>query len=361
MGATALTGAESTLDVAANFDSMLAAAERAAALHPGKVHLSHYVIADRLISVRLVGDALGSRLTRAISHLRVADPDREPDLQIDMWDGAETGVSAPGCVPRGEAGSAGRTDVSPGGRFVLFEQARTRSVLDRTGKRIAGWVVAASQLSQYELGRPWHSELLLWQHDCSLQPLHAGFIERDGIGVLLAGPGGSGKSTTSLSCMQEGWSYLADDYVSVAQTGQRIIGYGAYNSAHLDPAHLQRFPRLVPGAIHGKLAREDKSLVLASDLRNVRLAGKAELRVIAFPRVVDRPESRWYPASKPEALLRLAPSSLLLLPYVQLGHSAFKTMSDVVMRLPTCWLDVGRDLAQLPRAVADMVAEVVKR
>jgi hypothetical protein len=360
MGATALGGAAPALDVAADFDSMLAAAERAATLHPGKVHVSHYVIADRLVTVRLIGDALGSKLTRAISHLRVADVDREPDLRIDMWDGCETRVAAPGCMPRGEEGSAGRTDVSAGGRFVLFEQARTRSVLDRVEKRIAGWVVAANQLSQYELGRPWHSELLLWQHDCGLQPLHAGFIERDGIGVLLAGPGGSGKSTTSLSCMQEGWSYLADDYVSVEQNGQRVIGYGAYNSAHLDPAHLQRFPRLVPGAIHGRLAREDKSLVLASDLRNVRLAGKAELRVIAFPRVVDRPESRWYPASKAEALLRIAPSSLLLLPYVQLGHSAFKTMSEVVMQLPTCWLDVGRDLAQLPQAVAGMAAEVVK-
>jgi hypothetical protein len=72
--------------------------------------------------------------------------------------------------------------------------------------------------------------------------------------------------------MQEGWSYLADDYVSVERQDKRVIGYGAYNSAHLDPTHLRRFPRLVPGAIHGRLAREDKSRVLASDLRNVRLA-----------------------------------------------------------------------------------------
>jgi hypothetical protein len=357
--ATALQADVSVPDVAASLDAMDQAVNRAATLHPGKVHVSYYVIADRRVRVRLVGDALGSKLTRAISHLRVPDSGQQPDLDISMWDERETGVRAPGCAPRGAEGSPGNTEVSEGGRYVLFEQARTRSVLDRVGNRITGWVISADLLSQYELGRPWHSELLLWQHDCGLQPLHAGFIERDGIGVLLGGPGGSGKSTTSLACMQEGWAYLADDYVSVERTPTGIVAYGAYNSAHLDPTHLQRFPRLVPDAIHGKLAREDKSLVLASNLQNVRLSGKAGLRLIAFPRVVDRPESSWRPATKAESLLRIAPSSLLLLPYVQLGHSAFRTMSEVVGAVPTAWLDVGRDLAGLPRAVDSMVKALV--
>ncbi len=340
--------------VSSGFHDMRRAVDRAAALHPHKVHVSHYRIANRPVTVRLIGDELARRLTRAISHLAVPDGEARPGLRIEMWDERETGVGAPGCEPRGEEGSPGGTEVSEGGRYVLFQQARIRTALDRIQQHITGWVSTADQLTQYEIGRPWHSELLLWQHDCGLQPLHAGFIERNGTGLLLGGPGGSGKSTTSLACMQEGWTYLADDYVSVERDGEGYVGHGTYNSAHLDPTHLQRFPRLVPGAIPAKLSREDKSLVLASSLANVRLGTSASIKVLAFPRVVDRPDSTWRPAGKAESLLRLAPSSLLLLNSVQLGHAAFQRMSDVVSATPTCWLDVGRDLAALPRVVAEM-------
>jgi hypothetical protein len=159
--------------------------------------------------------------------------------------------------------------------------------------------------------------------------------------------------------MQAGWAYLADDYVSVERTAEGVMGYGAYNSAHLDPTHLKRFPRLMPDAIPGRLAREDKSLVLASNLSGVTLAAQAKIRMMAFPRIVDAPVSSFAVASKPEALLRLVPSSLLLLPYVQFGHDAFRNMSELVMELPTYWLNVGRDITQLPEAVAAMYQEAV--
>jgi len=354
-----VTSALDAATVEQNFGAIRDAIELAAGMHPDLVNESHYRIAGRAVSVRIVGNRLHAQLTRAIAHLAVSEVHAAPALRIEMWDEHETGVSTPLCVPVGEEGSARSTMASDDGRFVLFRHARTRSVLDRVERRIVGWVVGAEQLSQYELGRPWHSELLMWQRDLGLQPLHAGFISRNGEGLLLGGPGGSGKSTTSLSCMQDGWAYLADDYVSVERTSEGIMGYGAYNSAHLDPTHLQRFPRLMPDAIPGRLAREDKSLVLASNLSGVTLAAQSRICMVAFPRIVDQPVSSFRVASKAEALLRLAPSSLLLLPYVQFGHAAFRNMSELVMELPTFWLDVGRDIAQLPKAVDAMYREAL--
>jgi hypothetical protein len=336
------------------------AARRARTEHPSRVSVASYGIAGRTVTVRMAGEQLGATLPRAISHLALVDDPAQPDLLIEAWDEGDTGVGAPDCVPGSEPGAPGTTTASADGRYVLFEQARTRSVLDRAAQHIVTWVSSTADLSQYELGRPWHSELLLWQRDRGLQPLHAGFIECHGHGVLLGGPGGSGKSTTSLACMQDGWAYLADDYVAVRhEPGQPIIGYGAYNSAHLDPRHLLRFPALVRGAIPGRLAREDKSLVLLSDLAAARLAGSAEIRVLAFPRVVDRPASSFRPASRAEALLRLAPSSLLLLPYAGLGHTAFESLSALVDALPTYWFDVGRDLNGVAPAMGALLEEVV--
>jgi hypothetical protein len=344
------------------YHALRGAVRRAADTHPDLVHESSYVIAKRVVTVRLVGHRLGRMLTRALAHLGVGERLTGPDLLIEAWDEEETGVTSPGCRAHSDESTPGSTAASEDGRYVVFAQARTKSVLDRSGQHLVGWVAAAAQLTQYELGRPWHSELLLWQRDRGLLPVHAGLIERDGHGVLLGGPGGSGKSTTSLTCMRQGWHYLADDYVAVERGPEgSFTGHGLYCSAHLEPEHLRRFPALMPGAIPGRLAREDKSLVLLSDVEGTRLGRRAEIRLLALPRVADTPESSFRPASKVEALLRLAPSSLLLLPYAGLGHSGFQALSELVEEIPTYWLDLGRDLAQLPLAVAALLDRVLER
>lgn len=325
---------------------------RAEELHPDLIHESSYRMAGGTVTVRLIGHRLGATLTRALAHLALPELSGTPDLLIEAWDEAETGVGTPVTRARTDHSTPGTTTVSADGRYVVFEQATTHSVLDRAGQHIVTWVAGAEWLTQYELGRPWHSELLLWQRDRGLLPVHAGFIERDGLGVLLGGPGGAGKSTTALVCMRAGWSYLADDYVGIEALPEGgFTGHGIYCSAHLEPENLGRFPELVPGAIHGKLSREDKSLVLLSTVAGSSLTGTAEIRVLALPRVVDAAETRFRPASKTEALLRLAPSSLQLLPFAGLGHSGFKMLTALVEQVPTYWLELGRDRGQLPRAV----------
>ena len=192
--------------------------------------------------------------------------------------------------------------------------------------------------------------------------MHAGFIERENDGIVLGGPGGSGKSTTSLVCMRAGWSYLADDYVALERDeAGGFMGYGLYNSAHLEPQQLLRFPSLVPGAIHGRLAREDKSLVLLSEITGAALSGRAKVRVVALPRVVNSERTTVRRASKGEALLRLAPSSLLLLPYSGLGHAGFQALSELVEAVPAYWLELGRDLEQLPAAVGGLLDQATSR
>jgi hypothetical protein len=332
---------------------------RAEELHPGLIHESSYRMAGGTVTVRLIGHRLGATLTRALAHLSLPVISRTPDLLIEAWDEAETGVGTPVTRARDDHSTPGTTTVSADGRYVVFEQATTQSVLDRTGRHIVTWVAGAERLTQYELGRPWHSELLLWQRDRGLLPVHAGFIERDGVGVLLGGPGGSGKSTTALVCMRAGWSYLADDYVGIeARPEGGFTGHGIYCSAHLEPENLGKFPEFVPGAIHGKLSREDKSLVLLSTVAGSSLTGTADIRVLALPRVVNADETTFRPARKAEALLRLAPSSLHLLPFAGLGHSGFQTLTTLVEQVPTWWLELGRDREQLPRAVAALVQRV---
>jgi hypothetical protein len=45
--------------------------------------------------------------------------------------------------------------------------------------------------------------------------LHAGVIERDGAGLLLAGTSGSGKTTLTLELLDRGWTYHSDDLAPI--------------------------------------------------------------------------------------------------------------------------------------------------
>ena len=324
-------------------------------VHPQLLRQTWYRIAGKAVSVRLVGDELGRELPRALVHLCTEPPGAQPELLIEAWDEARTGIRNPLEPTGGDDEAPGIVSASAEGRYVLYRRAHTMFAFDRVNRELAGWVAAAGRLTQYERGRPWHSELLLWQRDLGLQPVHAGFIERAGQGILLGGPGGSGKSTTALVCMGHGWSYLADDHVAVERHAGGFVGHGLYASAHLEPDHLRRFEALAVGAIPGTLRREDKSLLLLHGLAGSRLRSEAPIRLLALPRVTGGHSTSFRRASRAEALLRVAPSSLVLLPYQGLGHQGMQALAELIEGVPSYWLELGRDFDQLPRAVHAML------
>lgn len=309
-----------------------------------------------------MGERLAEVVPRALAHLRL--PDRSPsagELTIELWDEAATGVGCPGCAPGADLEAPGSTATSPDGRYVTITRPQTRTCFDRAASRITGWVGDARRLTQYEIGRPLHSELLLWHRDRGLQAVHAGLVGKDGEGILLGGPGGAGKSTTALRCLLAGLEYLADDYVALADTGDDgLIGHSVYCSTHVVPADFALFPGLEPFAIPGRLAREDKSLVLLSDVPGVALGRSARIRALACPRVGPQRETTFRPASRAQALIRMAPSSLMLLPYPDALAPGFDNLSTLVHRVPVYWLELGSDLEAIPGAVLALLDEVTR-
>jgi hypothetical protein len=214
----------------------------------------------------------------------------------------------------------------------------------------------SERFTQYETGRPLHSELMLWHKDRDVQAIHAGLVARGDDGVLLGGPGGSGKSTTALACFTAGFRYLADDHVGVrALPDGGFVGHSLYCSTHLEPAQLKHFPDLRPLAIPGTLPREDKCLMLLSDLRQGELARKARIRAVALPRVVDSDNTSIRPASTVASMLRLAPSSLRMLLHVGAAAGAFDQLGRFLESVPTYWLELGRDLVEIPKRVEEIL------
>lgn len=338
------------------YRQLSSAFERARRTEPALVREGWFTFADHPARIRVVGVELARRVFRALSHLERAPGEAGPSLRIDLWDERATGVGVEGLEPGDDLDAEGETFVSDDGRVVVTARTQTRTTMHRPTQRLVGWVHRHDRLTLYELGRPLHSELLLWHKDRGIQAIHAGLVARGGDGVLFGGPGGAGKSTTALTCLRAGFEYLADDYVALERPADGgFVGHSLYASTHLEPGHLRRFPFLVPHAIAGTLPREDKSLVLLSEVLPGGLGRTARIRAVALPRVTEAHDTVVRPASTVESLLRLAPSSLLMLPYAGIAEREFDKLSDFLAEVPTYWLEIGRDMDQIPRRIDEIL------
>jgi GT2 family glycosyltransferase len=313
----------------------------------------------KLVELRIVGGALAEQITRPLSHLAEDDSVSEaPELRIDLWDEQATGIACWPCkVCDGITSTRPRFTASEDGRFGVYQYRRSMVVFDRVEPRMVGWFARSDQLDLPDLSRPLYAPLLLWHRDRGIRAVHAAAVQRQGLGVLFGGPAGCGKSTAALSCLCQGFSYLGDDYVGLEERKEGAFrGCSLYSSAHVDCEHLKRFPALAAHEI--RVSPESKSFVLVPQVFPDRTAATAPMRLLMLPRVSNDLDTRVGPATKGQALMRLAPSSLLWLPHAR--EAGMDLMARFVEAVPCRWIDLGRNLdtiaPQVERALLEVTA-----
>jgi hypothetical protein len=289
--------------------------------------------------------------------LLVGEPAPEsPQLHIDLWDEHDTGTSCWPCKAHEEITTTRpQFTASENGRFAAYQYRRSVVAFDRVKRRMVGWFARSDRLELPDLSRPLYAPLLLWHRDHGIRAVHAAAVQRRGAGVLFGGPAGCGKSTSALSCLCQGFSYLGDDYVGLEEQNDGTFrGCSLYSSAHVGSEHLKRFPALANFAI--QVSPESKSLVLIPQVFPNRTAATAPMRLLLLPRVSDNPDTCIRPATKGQALMRLAASSLLWIPHAR--EAGMDLMARFVESVPCCWIELGRDLdtiaPQIDRALLEL-------
>lgn len=135
-------------------------------------------------------------------------------------------------------------------RFCYADQ--TEFVIDGPGTEIwADWPepLTIEDAATYLLGPVMGFVMLLRGVVC----LHASAIAIDGYAIALAGPAGSGKSTTAAAFSDRGFSILAEDVVTLDDRGDRFLVRPGYPCIRLWPASVKalygtesHLPKLTP-------------------------------------------------------------------------------------------------------------------
>jgi len=320
-----------------------------------------YVLAGRATRLRVLGAMLTRHIEAPFAHLRTPESNGPPDLTIDLWDVDEIGNdgTAPatgGPLDRTWALDDGTLAVSPDNSLVSHATRTGVVFLDRAERRIVGWVSAAHQLPLYDRARPLQILLALCATDGEVHAVHGAFVAREGRGVLLVGDSGAGKSTAALCCLEAGLTYLGDDWIGVGRSADgAIVGHSLYSSVSLEPAQVACFPRLRSCAVPPRNRTDLKSLIMLADMFPTLIGRTAVVCALALPRVVDAADTRIRPATKRDALLTMARSAICSM-RPRGGRAAMEALTRLAQERPAFWLDVGRDLHQIPQRIDEILA-----
>jgi hypothetical protein len=192
----------------------------------------------------------------------------------------------------------------------------------------------------------WH----LTESNCNL--IHAGSLGVEGVGILLAGPGGSGKSGTVLAGVAHGLDTVGDDYI-LARTGETIVAQPLFNTLKQDPAGLVRLGLME--LQRTALNWQGKHQFDIADVGSRKQAEQIVIRALCVPQISGEQQTRFLPLPTKDAFLALAPSGVSQIPGER--GEMFTFAAKLVRQLPTYRLALGTDPAEIAQAVRTFIQE----
>jgi hypothetical protein len=309
---------------------------------------------------------LENLLFPALAHQELPESKAEADFRILAWDSAHSGVpmwsppwTTADYLARGEiAGYNNR-------RFRTFFQVDSAilSLYDADRQVAIWWTPDYTRVPLYQRAAPflflfhwWHA---LGRHDSLL--LHAAAVgTEDERGLLLAGRGGSGKSTTAVACLLDGrWRYLADDYCVVWPGTNAPTVHSLYCSAKIHGEMLAKCIAMNGGGRLHEIGRDPDGKI-GFDLYQSfpeRFRQELPLHVILLPRVSKKNNgaqgNRFALARTGGAVRALAPSTLFQLPGE--GSHNFRMIVALTNRLPCFELELGSEPAVVPQSLREFM------
>lgn len=314
-----------------------------------------YSLAGYRVRLRFAGPALLPVLTPALDHLQTANAGPPPDLTIALWDSATTGIPFPARLPPlAEIGRRGELPAYSDDRFLAAAQTdiRALSLLDRVENQALYWAAEAAVLPVFERAAPLKIILHWWLRERGLPLIHAGAVGTEAGGVLLVGGTGTGKSTSTLACLNAGLQYISDDRCLLGLEPEPRA-WCVYNAAKLRPEQMQRFPHLLPAVRANNLPDEEKDIIFVHQYAPEQLAAALPVRALLLARLAHRPETTWTPISPARVWRELSTSSLVYQP--GMGQDELRLMADLVRRLPCYLLNLGTELGEIPPVITQVI------
>jgi hypothetical protein len=199
------------------------------------------------------------------------------------------------------------------------------------------WMAGPAACPAWDAGSPlrnflqWH----LGAKDRSL--LHGGTLAVDGSGVLLAGEGGSGKSSTVLAGIFAGLQSVGDDYVLIDATTK--TARPVFDTLKQDEAGLRRLGKWDHPTIPAEPNWQGKYQFYLPDISTETVPSQIDLRAILLPHLTYGRQTSFTAMDAKSAFLALAPSGVSQIHCDRVR--LFSVAGQIARQLPAFRLDLG--------------------
>ena len=309
-------------------------------------------IAGVRVRLEVAGDALAAVVLPALE-LHPEEAHMAPEVRLRAFDSAATGVALPWLPTRGEQRLVEWRTADGLDALWSWQPEPGVSLLADPGPEGVGHLAAvadAGALPWWEQGAPLR-QLLLWAlRDHDRHFVHAAAVGTYAGAVLLAGPSGTGKSSTAVASVLAGLGYLGDDYcVLTMHDGPEV--HALYGTAKLLPDQVPLVDR--GGALGDDVLvhpTEPGSKVILLPVRWApdQVVTRAPVTAVLVPVQGGPPGVE--PISPAEALRHLAPTSLFQL--AGPGTRDFRAIAALVRSVPCHRLHLDPDRAANPALLA---------
>lgn len=160
---------------------------------------------------------------------------------------------------------------------------------------------------------------------------HASVLERDGLGLLLPAPPGSGKSTLCAALAHSGWRLFSDELAIV--TFEDLSLHSIARPINLKNESIELIRRFAPGAVFTETVPDTSkgavALVKAPSEAVARMNETARPGWVVFPKWQAGAEPRLEPTSKAAACLEIGDSAFN---YSFHGARGFEALTAIIDR-----------------------------
>lgn len=207
-----------------------------------------------------------------------------------------------------------------------------------------------NQVPLWDRATPLRGLLNHWFQNRSAQLLHGAVVADEHRAVLLAGPGGSGKSTTALSSLHHAkLYYLGDDLCLVQNSDSKPVVHCLYNSAKVVTEDRERYAGLQLSFVADRPQADGKPTCFLYPSHRQKLAASRPLQAILVARRTGAARSQIVLTSPAEAWHAIEPSTLSLIP--QQGSFHRQWIDQLLHSLPCYRLELGTRREEVPEVL----------
>lgn len=293
-------------------------------------------------------------LTSSLEH-RVLAESTPASLTVLCWDSCNPSFGLPPAPwQRDQMGRENHISHYSDDRYQMIYQTvdSSFSMLDEHSRLALFCLRDHTRIPYYETASPLRYILNWWTSGQNLCMVHGAAIGFNHNGVLMVGRGGSGKSTTALTCLLSGMDYAGDDYVLASTAGTPEI-HSLYNTAKLSPHSLGLLSRFDTRLETVNGIDQEKAVVFLHKSVPERVRWSFKLKAIILPEITTGTISRLVPVPSSSALRAAAPSTVLQLPGS--APTILKKLGWLVASVPCYSLEIGMDWPSIPDLIRTII------